>query len=58
MNTDRPILLSDSQLAQRLNLVERLMLQERDEKNLPSLVDLFQRLLNEQARRDVAKETK
>lgn len=47
---------SDVLLEQRLNTVEALIAQERDPKNLPSLNLAFQKLLDEQVRRDLEKE--
>ncbi len=49
--------LSDTQLEQRLAMVERLIVSERDEKNRPALNALFQKLLDEQVRRDLERET-
>lgn len=49
----RPITLSDEQLNNRLNTVERLIAECRDAKSLPALNHTFQVLLDEQVRRDL-----
>ena len=50
--------LTDKQIADRLDMVER-MIAEADAKDLPSLNVTFQKLLDEQVRRDLlAVETK
>lgn len=46
--------LTDEQIAHRLNVVERWIQKERDEKKLPTLNLLFQTLIEEQVRRDLA----
>lgn len=48
--------LSDTQLEQRLAWVESLIHNCRDEKDLPYLNITFQKLLDEQVRRDLEKE--
>lgn len=45
--------LSDDEIALRLNVVEQMILKERDVKSLPALNQMFQRLLDEQVRRDL-----
>lgn len=47
---------TDEQLEQRVNTVEAWILREKDWKNLPALNDVFQKLIDEQARRDVENE--
>lgn len=42
-------------LEQRLNMVERMILEEQDPKNWPYLNHTFQKLLDEQVRRDLKK---
>ncbi len=50
--------LSDEQIESRLNVLERLIQTEKDEKNLPALNATLQRLLDEQVRRDLDREGK
>jgi hypothetical protein len=49
---------TDAQLADRVSYVETLIVRETDWKNLPYLNQMFQRLIEEQARRDIEKEEK
>ncbi len=49
------IKLTDSQIEERLTMVEGLIAIERDEKNRRALVVVFQKLLDEQVRRDLEK---
>jgi len=44
--------LTDQQLAQRLDMVER-MIGRADPKDLPALNAMFQKLIDEQVRRDI-----
>jgi len=49
--------LTDEQLEQRLDMAERLVLNNRDPKSQPALNITFQKLLDEQVRRDAEKES-
>lgn len=44
---------SDEQLDQRVQTVEQMIARETDWKNLPALNQSLQRLIDEQARRDI-----
>lgn len=46
--------MTDEQLDTRVAMVERMIAAERDPKNLPALNRLFQALVDEQVRRELA----
>jgi hypothetical protein len=48
--------LTDQQIEARIDVVERWIVESRDAKSLPALNDIFQKLIDEQARRDVERE--
>jgi hypothetical protein len=52
----QPITLTDEQIASRLDMLER-MIASADGKDLPALTRTFQRLLDEQVRRDLEHST-
>lgn len=49
----KQITLTDEQIERRLNMLEKMIAAETDWKNLPSLNHTFQKLIAEQARRDI-----
>ncbi len=50
--------LSDEQIESRLNMLEGMIAKATDPKSLPALNDTFQKLIDEQARRDMLKQAK
>lgn len=50
--------LSDDQIEFRLTMIEGRIRDEKDPKNLPTLNKIFQKLLDEQVKRDLEKQKK